>query len=601
MGFEAGFADGAPAAALAVLARRLGRTVDAATLRERFFASESPHSLKALVEIAGEMGLGPRAFRAEIASLDDVKLPAVVHLNDPARDESGFAVLVERSAAGCVLEEGVVPDRHELSAREFAKLWSGIVVTFEPGERGVPAAAPRAGALWRAVRWFRGGDLAAPVNEVSQRVAIAAGIGLGLVAAVRLGVAEHSVAAGAAASVAVVATLVGAIVSRTLYAVGRRSLVPTATPRLASKLCKRGTHADCEGVLSSRYASILGVDLSSLGLAFFGSNLLLLAQGAVLPGEPLRALVAWLAVAYVLAVPGALWMIGVQVYPLRRYCMLCMTCHAVVLVAATLGIAWLVRVTPGISAVQVAAFAVLHAASFAAALGLVVPWLGLGLEVRSHRTRLGWIAATPWGALAEMLGRPRATAAIPSTALRIGAPDAPFRLDAVVHPACPGCGPVVDKIERLIARHPTALTAQLHVPPRDLLRRGDVALCEALYAVGRSGGGPRALALFRAAKDDPWRIMSEAERDLGGLLLRFAGDRAAAEAAMPAAADEVRAADRLYETLKRGTPTVLLNGKPWESSLEDLDALLSRFPDLLAALLRVARGTASAAKPGADS
>jgi hypothetical protein len=107
-----------------------------------------------------------------------VLLPAIVHLHDPDREDSGFAVLVGRASDAYHLDEGIVPEPHHLTRLEFERLWSGIVVTFERGAGAAPSRPRHAGLLWRVGRWFRGGDLAAPVTGLA-RVALA---GCGLLA-----------------------------------------------------------------------------------------------------------------------------------------------------------------------------------------------------------------------------------------------------------------------------------------------------------------------------------------------------------------------------------------------------------------------------------
>ncbi len=131
-------------------------------------------------------------------------------------------------------------------------------------------------------------------------------------------------------------------------------------------------------------------------------------------------------------------------------------------------------------------------------------------------------------------------------------------------------------------------SAFFHFPPRDLLSHGDRELCAALYATARIGGGKAGLALYRDAKERPWPLLREAEAGAQALIGRVAGDRPGIAEALAEGREAVKAADTLYEELQRGTPAVLLNGKPWESSIEDLDALLTRYPDLLVALLQVA-------------
>lgn len=589
MAFESGFADGGPAAALALVARRLGRPADPAALRERFFRHASPQSLRALVDVSRELGLVARAFRGDPASLGEVPLPAVLHLRSSATGEEGFAVLVERGADRCVVEEGALPDRHELSPRELERSWTGIVVTFSAAEGAAPPIPRHAGPLRRAVAWLRGGALLEPAHEVAGRLALLGCLALSLAGAVRAGSSLGGPLAGAVAALAAGLNGLGAFLGRELYHLGRRSHVPFGPSRLASVICKRGTHADCLGVLASRWASVLGVDLASAGLAFFASNLGLLAVAAVVPAEVAGHLLGWLAIVFLLAAPASVFLIGVQIYPLRRFCPLCMAVHAVVLACA--GAALLLLAGPGrgvLDPAVLAPFALLHAVALAGALGLLLPFLGLALEAQSHRTRLGWISATPWGALAEMVGRPPAARCVPPSPFRLGAEEAPFRLDAVVHPLCPGCGPVVDKLEILAGRHAGRLAVSFHFPPRDLLSRGDRELCAGLYAAARVGGAGAGLDLYREAKQRPWPLLREAEDGAAALLRRRVGDRAGIEEAVAEGRESVKAAEALYDELQRGTPAVLLNGKPWESSIEDLDAVLTRFPDLLATLLRAA-------------
>lgn len=589
MAFESGFADGGPAAALALVARRLGRPAELAALRERFFQHTSPQSLRALVEVSGELGLAARALRGDLAGLGEVSLPAVLHLRSPATGEEGFAVLAERRPGGWIVEEGTLPDRHELTSRELERFWTGIVVTFSAAEGTVLPAARRAGPLRRALGWLRGGGLLEPVHEVAGRIALFGCLALSLGGAVRAGSAAGGTRAGAAAATAAALNGLGAYLARELYSLGRRAHVPSGPSRLASMICKRGTRADCLGVLASRWASVLGVDLASAGVAFFASNLALLAVAAVVPAEAAIRLLGWSSIAFLLAAPASLFLVGVQVYPLRRFCPLCMAVQAVVLACAAASFVFLVGPGRGaLDPVGLAPFALLHAVTLAGAFGLLLPFLGLSLETRAHRARLGWIGATPWGALAEIVGRPRAVSRVPPSAFRLGAAErAPFRLDAVVHPLCPGCGPVVDKLEILAGRHADRLAVSLHFPPRDLLSHGDRELCAALYAAALVGGAGAGLELYREAKQRPWPLLREAEADAAELLRRRVGQRAGIEEALADGRESVKAAQVLYDEIQRGTPTVLLDGKPWESSIEDLDAVLTRFPDLLATVLRV--------------
>jgi hypothetical protein len=187
---------------------------------------------------------------------------------------------------------------------------------------------------------------------------------------------------------------------------------------------------------------------------------------------------------------------------------------------------------------------------------------------------------------------------MPEAPVRIGEPSAAFRLDALVHPMCAGCGPVVSKLVALERRHAGRVSIGFHFPPRDAASRADREMCAALSAVGLAAGGPQAVAAFLRAKESPWPVLraaaAGAEAVVGQLLP--AGVSATPEA-LSRAREAVEAADRLAEDLERGTPTLLINGRFWDGSVENLDALLTRHPDLLATVLRVPTGTSSPARP----
>jgi hypothetical protein len=231
-------------------------------------------------------------------------------------------------------------------------------------------------------------------------------------------------------------------------------------------------------------------------------------------------------------------------------------------------------------------YAAAHALAFLGALGIAVPYLALGLESRVSRTRLGWIGTTPWGALAETAGRGRAVTEPPDAPIRIGEPHAAFRLDALVHPMCAGCGPVVSKLVALEKRYAGGLSIGLHLPPRDAASRADHELCAAVSAVGLVAGGAEGAAAFLRAKESAWPMLraaeSGAESLVGQLLPRGVG---ATPDDLARAREAVAAADRLGQALERGTPTLLINGRFWDGSIGDLEALLARHADLLRSVL----------------
>jgi len=583
-----------PSDALASVAGRFGFRASREAVEARFERHEAPRSLKALVEIAPELGLAARAFRSDFAGLADAALPAIVHLIDPATGEPGFGLLLECSGTVLVEETfGAAPTR--LTPEEFAAVWSGVVVTLAARDGSPPVGGAGGSsflARWRA--WYWAEDPLARATLLARGVALAALAALCVASSVRIGAALGSAWAGAGAALGCALAGVGAFVSATLFFQSRRSVVPAGPSRLATAFCGRGSFADCLGVLSSRFARFAGIDWASIGAAYFGSVLLLAAIGALVGPEQSRALYAWLSVVALLALPGSVALIAIQVWPLRRICPLCMTVHAIVLVCGSLGLAFLAAQDGAPRAQALLPWAAAHAAAFLAAFGLFVAYLAHALEVGVHRVRLGWIGSTALGALAEMAGRPKDPVTLPAACIRVGSPEAPLRLDALVHPVCSGCAPVVTKLRLLQQKHADKLSVALHLPPRDAASLADSEFCAAVSCAGLLAGGESAFDVFLRAKEDPWPLVRLAERGAAGVLATLLPGAEPAEAQMAQAREAVAAADRLAAALERGTPTLLVEGRLWDGSVEDLDRVLDQHPAVLAAILDTALPAAAA-------
>jgi uncharacterized membrane protein len=568
-----------PADALGAVIRRFGGSADSALLRSRFEVHAEPTSLLALVQIASEWGLTARAFQGEIENLAGIPLPAVVHMRSALDGEGSFGVLVGAGDGVFDLLNPAGLETERLQGTEFATAWTGVVVTFAPGDHPVtPPREPGSFARWLAL--LRS-DRQAAALVAARTIAGAGAIGLAFLSAARLS-RGHPGAAGAAAAL-VVLDLLAAATCLMLFHASRRTRVASATPRLAQRICGRGKLGDCEGVLGSKWARIGGFDLAVLGLGFAGSNLLMAAASVLAPNPVALTTFAWIAFAHLLAAPASLVFTGLQVWPLKRLCPLCMTVHVCVLGGAALT----APLWSGLSAqphvaLALAAIPGLHFLAFLAVLGLVVPLLELSLETRASRARLGWIAATPWGALAEAAGRAPAFASPPASPFTLGSPGAPFRIDALVHPFCTGCGPVVEGLVALASGRTGTVEVAFHLAPRDPKDPGDRALCAAVSAIGLLAGGEQTVHVFRAIKADPRRYLTIARESASRVVETFLAPGAPVESVLPAARDAVARAENLADLLRTGTPTLLVNGRVWESTLDDLDRILREHPAIAA-------------------
>lgn len=575
---------GGPAEALAVAARHLNVPADPRALHERFSLHAHPQSALALVEVAPEVGLVARALRGDLAGLLAISLPAVVHLHDPETGEDSFAVLLERGEAGYILENPLSRERLRLPALEFEALWSGVVVTLAPREGGAARPAARGAASRLRARLAKRGP--------SAPLAAARLVGAACFVLLALATAAGAREAGPGRALAAVGLdVAGVALGFALLLASRRSSVPGAAPRLSSALCGRGKLTDCESVLSSRFARVAGIELSVLGLGFFASSLVLPAAGVVLDAGSRTRLFTWLAVAHLAAVPAALVLIGLQVWPLRRLCLLCMSVHAVILSAAALGAPLLGALNAGATAIaDVAPFAALHGVSFLGVLGLVVPFAERGIENRVLWSRLGWVSATPWGALAEVAGQSPAEGVRLDAGLRLSEGDGPFRVDALVHPLCPICPPVIERLRQIARRFPQTLEVLVHVPPRDPRSSADRELCAALTTVGMLAGAEQALFVLKEIKRDPRRWLDTARGGAERVLAQLLREEDINREVLRGAREMVAAADRVNEALRRGVPSLLLNGRLWDAPLEDLDRLLSHHREALAAALGLPPG-----------
>ena len=232
----------------------------------------------ALVAVAREWGFSARAFQGERENLIDVPLPAVVHLRSGLENDGSFGVLVGVEADAYELEDPAASGTRKLSAEAFSAAWTGVVVTFARSETA--AAPPRQPGAWS--RWLAllRADRQAGTLAAARTLATIGVVAAALAAAMRLA-GGAGVALGAAALVGIDVLIAATCI--VLFHASRRTRVPSATPRLAQRICGRGGLGDCEGVLGSKWARIGGFDLPVIGLAFAASNILVAAVTAAPP------------------------------------------------------------------------------------------------------------------------------------------------------------------------------------------------------------------------------------------------------------------------------------------------------------------------------
>ncbi len=132
------------AACLAMVLSYHGRNTRVSECRKLMGIGRDGVSARQIVETARTFGLTPTAMGVQdLSAFAEMTLPAILHW------EGKHFVVLERWAATMahIVDPGV--GRMQISHAEFAKLFSGVAIAFEPAATFQPKAAERHWAIWR--------------------------------------------------------------------------------------------------------------------------------------------------------------------------------------------------------------------------------------------------------------------------------------------------------------------------------------------------------------------------------------------------------------------------------------------------------------------
>ena len=133
-------------ASLAMVANFHGLDIDLGTLRRRFQPSLRGASLKALIAIADQIGLTPRAVKLPLEEIGNLHVPAVLHW-----DMNHFVVL-ERVKGGRALIHNPDGSSRWYAFAHLSKHFTGVAMELRPAEdfeRGDQRQRLRLSQLWR--------------------------------------------------------------------------------------------------------------------------------------------------------------------------------------------------------------------------------------------------------------------------------------------------------------------------------------------------------------------------------------------------------------------------------------------------------------------
>jgi uncharacterized membrane protein len=396
---------------------------------------------------------------------------------------------------------------------------------------------------------------------------------------------------GILASVLTAIATLGASLSYTLLMISRGATLTTSRPPLSQRLCGSGGGLlDCDSVLHSRWASIGPWTLASLGTAWFLS--LLAAFGwARIGTSDAGTGVLWLALSLLLASPVSLFLVLVQIWPMRRLCPLCMAIHLAVLAGATAGWHLLSRLTLG-ELVALWPAGLLQTWLFSLALGVLMPWLRDADALASLSSDLTTAAATPLGSLALTLANPPLVSSPGVGFLCWGDAQSPLVVDGFVNPTCSSCGAVLSELIALTESHGDRIRLVIHLVAKDGSRKsGERSLLLALLAIASARGHDAALEAFWTIKRDPEPWLRKAAAGAGQVGARLADCRQEEiDGALPMAQEALEQAGAAAIRAHSGLPFILVSGRRFPAAVGHLGALVSAHYPLLLASFGIAPG-----------
>jgi len=130
------------AACLAMILSFYGRKTSISEIREHCGIGRDGLSAFALVKAASAYGLRTRAISVEIEDLRFVPLPAIIHWN------FNHFLVVERWSSNTVEVVDPGQGRMRLSAEEFERCFTGVVITLEPGIAFERQGSATKGNVW---------------------------------------------------------------------------------------------------------------------------------------------------------------------------------------------------------------------------------------------------------------------------------------------------------------------------------------------------------------------------------------------------------------------------------------------------------------------
>lgn len=137
-------------ACLAMISTQLGSDLDVAELRRRYPCSQKGSTATELIDVASQLGMTCRALRLEVAELELLALPAILHW-----DMQHFVVLAEARKGRYVIHDPA-RGRLTLTEKQVGESFTGIAIEVGRSERFTRQKSSKPLTLFDFVSVFKG-------------------------------------------------------------------------------------------------------------------------------------------------------------------------------------------------------------------------------------------------------------------------------------------------------------------------------------------------------------------------------------------------------------------------------------------------------------
>ena len=277
-------------------------------LKKTIDEDPSSPSLLSINEMVNSFGVDTLTVKLNLKDFDQVEFPVFSQLFE---DEEDKLIIIEKVSSDHVIyfHDG---KSYKRTFEEFAPIWTGYVVLMqnESGVLDLPA------------------ELRMTFKAFVPRFLVIGGILLFMFSLIQVGRFDKRIVVD---SLFLILSVIGLFFSIKIFK------VEGFAKRGYSKYCAANGKINCNSVLTSSFANILGVwKWSQIGVAYFGTNVFVILIGFF--SQDPTSLVSSLALINILATFGTVYSIFIQGWVLKTWCRLCLICQCVIAITAIMHI-----------------------------------------------------------------------------------------------------------------------------------------------------------------------------------------------------------------------------------------------------------------------